>query len=179
MATNQGNWHVGDIVTLPFDTRKLTGGIAKTYNQICGSRYVCIREENKDIGQRGILIKIFGRTHSEYITIVNGQPFCKDDVEEGFTSDNYNSYPFPMVEDLKEVLGILTKNQALLNTLDAAGMHVTPCAHFWVKETDKHLLFKHRPQFYNPDIKQLSPSKNDTFAYRITIVHFYKGQLCW
>ena len=45
------------------------------------SRYICIREATA--GQRGILLKVLGKTTRENIIMRGGKPFCKDDKYEG------------------------------------------------------------------------------------------------
>ena len=99
------DWSIGELVTLERDTTLLKKCGKKLYSYFQCSQYVCIREASK--GQRGILVKGLGKVRRERVMLVSGKPFCKDEREELFVGKHYYSYPFPTVDELKEVLNII------------------------------------------------------------------------
>ena len=139
MSETESKWKLGEIVKVPRKSSEIESGM-KSYEHFISSRYVCIREENGD--QSGILIKVLGKISSENIIIKGGEPFCKDDKEEGFTSDIYYSYRFPSELELKEVLHIIRNNQRLIVELENASMHINPNSTFWVRDTAKSILLQ-------------------------------------
>ena len=120
---NQTNWHKGEIVHVPRKSSEISSGM-KSYEHFIGSRYVCIREEDGD--QAGILLKVLGKITSDGIMLKGGEPFCKDDKEEAFSSDIYYSYRFPSEVELKEVLHMIRHDQCLIDKLEEASMHIIP-----------------------------------------------------
>ena len=173
MKSNTNNWELGEIVVLPRTTRQVKSGSFKSYERIIGSRYICIREATE--GQYGILLKVLGRTPADFVMMVCGEPFCKDDSMELFDGVCYMSYSFPTLEDLKEVVEILNNNPSLLPKFDAASMHVNPKTTFWIRESAKRLFTK-KPQFYDVSTEKLGTSTDDPAPYRLSIVYFTQDQ---
>lgn len=175
MDTNKMNWTLGEVVRL---TRQ-TLPINKKYEYMMTSQYICIRES---VGmQRGILLKVLGKTSREDIIMQGGKPFCKDDKFEGLYSDTYYSFRFPSVKELKEVLDILRKDEPLLKRFEAAHMHINPHSNFWVRNTASRFFFFKEPQYYNAQLNQLfaATTTGDDEHYRLTIVYFHNSQLIW
>ena len=177
MASNDYNWTVGEIVTLPRKVRTLKTSGTTSYMQCIGSRFICIRES--ETGQRGILLKVLGKAHADRVTIEGGEPFARDDFDEQFNGDNYYSYPFPSSTNLKEVLDILRGNEEMLHRFEKASMHINPNSTFWVSDTTRNRLMIKKPQIYNAYNAELSVPNNDTPHYRVAIVFFYKNELYW
>ena len=169
METNTKSWEVGEMVVLPRTTRQVKSSSFKSYERIIGSRYICIREATE--GHYGILLKVLGRTPADFVKIVSGAPFCKDDSMELFEGVCYFSYPFPALSDLKEVIDILSDNPSLLQKFEEASMHVNPKATFWVREIAKSFLMT-KPQFYDVSTDRLSTATIDPAPYRLSIVYF-------
>ena len=177
MASTENSWHLGEIVTLPRAEKLLKRSGSAVYEQLIGSRYICVREETE--GHRGILVKVLGKIMPEYIMTVGGQPFSKDDREELFVGKRYFSYTFPAMKDLQEVLDILRKNPDLIQIFEKASMHINPKSKFWVNEMESILLVKKKALCYDAYSEQIiTPSKDDA-PYRLTMVYFYKGNLNW
>ncbi len=177
MESNENSWHLGEIVTLPRTEKLLKKSGLKFYEQLIGSRYICVREATD--GQRGILVKVLGKCPSENIIMVGGHPFSKDDREELFTGNRYFSYPFPATKDVQEVLEILQSNPSLIQVFEEASMHINPKSKFWVNETESHLLVMKKPQCYDAYSEQIATPKPDDMPYRLTMTYFYKGNLIW
>ena len=108
METTENNWILGELVNLPHQEKLLKKSGSTSYSRFIGSRYICIREATG--GQRGILMKVLGKTDGDRIIMVNGQPFCKDDREELFAGKRYFSYPFPRDNEVMEALDILRQS---------------------------------------------------------------------
>ena len=177
MEIKEYNWQLGELVTLARSTRVLKKTWLALYEQLIGSRYICIREASEK--QSGILVKVLGRMPSEYIKVVDGLPFCKDEREELFEGNGYTSYSFPTAEEVKEVLDILRSNADLLPVFEKASMHVNPRAKFWVRETTSHLLVAKKPLCYDVGSGSLSKVSDEEAPYRLTLVYFDKDQLNW
>ena len=172
---HENNWCMGEVVILPRTTKQLKKNGIKLYEQLVGSRYICIREATED--QHGILLKVLGRTPAEYIKMVNGEPFCKDDSMELLEGMCYSSYSFPTLEEVKTVLDIIRSNPSLHQHFEDAQMHINPQATFWVRETASNMLMMKKPQCY--DVKTDSIGKAPGKAlppYRLTMVYFAKDQ---
>ena len=177
MVKDEIQWRVGEIVTLSREVADLTNGSHIGYKRLIGSRYICIREESE--GQRGILMKVLGKATKGEMMIVGGEPFCKDDADELFNGVQYLSYPFPTVQEVKEALSILQKDESLQHAFDKAHMHVNPRSTYWVNETASRLLFLKQPQYYDAFSDELRVPADNSLHYRVTMVYFYKGELCW
>jgi hypothetical protein len=177
METYKNKWTLGEIVTLDRKEKLLKESGSTIYERFIRSRYICIREANE--GQRGILMKVLGKTDSSQIRIVNGQPFCMDDYEELFEGDRCFSFPFPSANEVKEALGIIRYNQSLLQKFENASMHINPNSTFWVNDITRNMLFMKKPQYYSARDGRLSPAKDNSNHYRITFVYFREGELTW
>ena len=59
MASNDNNWRVGEIVTLPRAAKVIKKSGVTAYARFISSRYVCIREATEK--QHGILVKVLGK----------------------------------------------------------------------------------------------------------------------
>ncbi len=173
MESDKKNWTLGEVALLS----RQTSQINKKYEYLMTSRYICIREATE--GQRGILLKVLGKTAREDIIMQGGRPFCKDDKFEGLYSDTYYSFRFPSVEELKEVLDILKSDEALLKVFEEAGMHINPVSTFWVSDTASRLFFLKKPQYYDASLGQLVATSDNETHYRLTIAYFYKSQIFW
>lgn len=167
------NWKLGEVVLLPRKTTQSN----KKYEYLMASRYICIREATA--GQRGILLKVLGKTTRENIIMQGGQPFCKDEKYEGLYSDTYFSYRFPPVKELKEVLDILKKDESLVEIFEKAKMHINPNSTFWVSDTASRLLFLKEPQYYDANFGLLTAASDNEPHYRLTIAYFYKSNVSW
>ena len=177
MESNENNWNIGEIASLPKQERSLKQSGSTAYIQYITSRYVCIREATS--GQRGILVKVLGKAYSDQVGIVNGEPFSKDDHDELFAGHRYYSFPFPSAKDVMEVLEIVNENQELLQTFESASMHINPNSTFWVSDTVRNIFFMKKPQILNGRDGQLYPANGDDMHYRLSIVYFFKGSLIW
>ena len=177
MKMTDYQWKLGELVILTRATKVMKMTWFAMYEQLIGSRYICIREATDN--QSGILVKVLGRTPSEYIKVVDGLPFCKDEREELFEGKGYTSYSFPTAENVKEVLDILRGNPNLLPVFEKASMHVNPREKFWVRETTSHLLVMKKPMCYDASSDSLCKASDDEAPYRLTLVYFHKGQLDW
>lgn len=178
MKSNENNWMLGEIVTLPKQERTLKKSGLNEYMYYIASRYICIREATDT--ERGILVKVLGKCNSDPIRIVGGAPFCNDFHDELFTGDSYSSYPFPLAKDVQEVLEILKFNQDLLQKFEAAKMHINPEATFWVSDTTRNKLFLKKLQVLSGRDGQLHPADDDDVRhYRLSLVYFFKDALVW
>lgn len=173
METDKKNFTLGEIADLPW----LTSQINKKYEYMITSRYICIREESE--GQRGILLKVLGKTPRKYITMQGGKPFCKDDKYEGFNSDTYYSFRFPSMKELQTVLDILKKDPSLLKIFEKAGMPINPDSTFWVRDTASRLFFLKEPQYYDASQGQIATTSDNETHHRLTIAYFYKSNISW
>lgn len=167
---NGDSLSVGETVNLKRITTSLKKSGTKLYEQLVGSRYICIREA-KD-GQKGILVKVLGKVPAEQILMVDGQPFSKDDREDLFEGTCYYSYSFPTLEDLKEVLSIIRSNLDLVNQFEKASMHINPKSKFWVNETASRLIIMKKPLCYDASSDSLNTASNNDAPYRLTLVYF-------
>lgn len=175
MEKKENNWKVGEVVILPRTSKQLKSSGMKVYEQFVGSRYICIREATED--QQGILLKVLGRTPEEYIKMVAGMPFCKDDSMELLEGMCYSSYSFPQLEEVKTVLSIIHGNPDLHTHFEAAQMHVNPKALFWVRETASNMLRIKKPQCYDVTTDSLVKAPANALPpYRLTMVYFTKDQ---
>ena len=177
MKTTENNWALGELVILPREEKTLKENRSKSYSRFIGSRYLCIREEAN--GQRGILMKVLGRTIPDKIMIVNGEPFCKDDHVELFFGDRYLSYPFPTAHEVMEVLSILRTNPDLQQQLEKTFVHINSDSTFWIRDTTRNMFFRRTPQYLSACDGQVHSSHDNSEHYRVTFVYFYKGNLSW
>ena len=171
MEPKENKWKLGELVALPRTNTQIKEG-RTSYEQMVGSRYICIREASD--GEQGILLKVIGKLPQYQIKVVAGEPFCKDDKLEGFDGDAYYSYRFPTTDEVKEVLGILRENKELLDVFEKASMHINPYSTFWVRETVSKLYFLKTPQYFDSGKDTVTPSTGDDndVHYRITIAYF-------
>ena len=72
MTSNENNWTLGEVANLPRMDKMLKDGTT-AYMQFIASRYICIREATD--GQRGILVKVLGKSYSDQIKTIDGKPF--------------------------------------------------------------------------------------------------------
>ncbi|MCR5270499.1 MAG: hypothetical protein K6D91_05725 [Prevotella sp.] len=138
---------------------------------------MCIREESNT--ERGILLKVLGKTTPKHIKICNGEPYSQDDIDQQFYNTIYFSYPYPSKEETDEVNSILRNNPKLINLLEEASMRVRPSSTFWVKDTKRNLLFQKQLQFLDANTGELHRPDDNQPRYRLSIVYFYKGELIW
>ena len=171
MEPKENKWKLGELVALPRTNTQIKEG-RTSYEQMVGSRYICIREASD--GEQGVLLKVIGKLPQYQIKVVAGEPFCKDDKLEGFDGDVYYSYRFPTTDEVKEVLGILRENKELLDVFEKASMHINPYSTFWVRETVSKLFFLKTPQYFDSKNDVVLPSTGDDreLNYRITIAYF-------
>ena len=167
MELDKKDFTLGEIVSLP----RQTSQINKKHEYLITSQYICIREAT-DGHQRGILLKVLGKAARKHIMMQGGKLFCKDDKYEGLYSDTYYSFRFPSVEELKEVLDILKKDETLLKIFEKAGVPINPNSTFWVSDTASRLFFLKEPQYYDASRGQLSATSDDETHYRLTIAYF-------
>lgn len=177
MSPTTNNWNLGEMATLKRQEKVLKKGSTVSYMRYIASRYICIQEATEE--QPGILMKVLGKTYSENINIVNGEPFTKDDREELFSGVNYFSYPFPTNSEVLEALNILRDNQTLIKKFEEASMHVNPNSTFWVSDTKRNMLLLRKAQYVSGRDGQTYPASKDSECYRITFVRFDKGGLTW
>ena len=173
MDSNKQNWALGEIVTLP----RKTSPVNSKYEHLMASRYICIKESEG--GECGMLLKVLGKMTREHITMQGGEPFCKDDKNEGFTSDTYYSYRFPSEEEVKEVIRILRGKPNLVEIFENASMHINPNSTYWVRDITGRLPFLKKPQYYDAHSGELLVAGDDKPHYRLTIAYFYKSKLGW
>lgn len=177
MQPNKNEWSLGEIAKLQREEKPLKQSGLTVYEQFVASRYLCIREATDS--QRGILLKVLGKTYSDEIKIIGGQPFSRDDHEQLFDGHRFFSYPFPKVNQVREVLEILKDSPDLQKKMEDAKMHLNPNSGFWVSETARNAFFLKIPQIYDTRSNQLRVASDDTSYYRITMVYFFKGELIW
>lgn len=174
---NNYNWNLGEIATLPKKEKLLKKSGSTEYVQYITSRYICIREAT--YGQRGILVKVLGKSYTDQVGLVKGEPYCKDDHEELFDGHRYYSFPFPLAKDVKEVLDILKSNESLVKKFQEASMHINPNSTFWVCDTARSKFFLKKLQILNGQDGQLHTASSDGLHYRLSIVYFYNDSLGW
>lgn len=168
---NERIWKLGEVVDLPRKSNPLKKDGQNTYEHLTDSRYVCIREAEN--GLRGILVKMIGRVEEKDIMNIAGEPFCMDGKEESSGRNVYYSYPFPTLEELKEVLTIVRANDKLWQQLNDAGMLINPDGTFWIKEMKQKFFAKNKPQYYDPKTKFVeTASEPEENHRRLTIVYF-------
>ena len=177
MESIENNWSLGQVASLTWKDKLLrkTGSISYA-QQVC-SRYICICQATDE--QPGILLKVLGKVTRDQILLVNGEPFCKDDRDDLFKGKCYYSYPFPMADDLKEVLAIVRENPSLMQRFEEESMHFNPSSTFWVRGIAKRMLGPKKLQFFDAGTGQLSKAIDDTPHYRLTIAYFNKDELNW
>lgn len=170
MTTREEQRRIGETVTLPIEKKLIKKSGVATYELRTGGRYICIREATAS--QRGILLKVLGKYPSEAILMKDGAPFCKDECIELFYGLCYQSYPFPSLSELKEVLDIVQSNPSLMQYFEQLSMRFNPNATFWVKEAASRLLVLKKPQYYDAHNDQLCPATGGGTHYRLTISYF-------
>ena len=171
MEPKRTEWHIGELVTLPRTNTQIKEG-RTSYEQMVGSRYICIREASD--GKQGVLLKVLGKLPQYQIKVIAGEPFCKDDKLDGFEGNVYYSYQFPTTDEVKEVLGILRENKELLDVFEKHSMHINPYSTFWVRETVTKMYILKDLQYYDSKKAELvlSTSADKDVHYRITIAYF-------
>lgn len=177
MESNENNWRLGEIVTIPRTGALLKRSGAITYEWLIGSRYICIREATES--NRGILAKVLGQFTPKYIHLVDGQPFSKNDIENLIDGTRYLSYPFPSVKDVREALDIVRSNPGLLQRFGEASMYFDTQSRFWVRETTSRLVVIKKPQCYDASSGSVRIASDSDAPYRLTLAYFYKGELTW
>ena len=171
MTSDKNKWTLGEIVNLPRKSSQFKSSGLKSYEHLVGSRYICIREASDTTP--GILLKVLGKIPREPILMEGGEPFCKDDKNEGFASDTYYGYRFPSMKEVKEVLPILCNAPELVEKFQKASMHINPRSSYWVRDPGRNKLFMKKPQVYDSRTEVLAPVTNDSdIHYRLTIVYF-------
>lgn len=171
MTSDGKKWTLGETVNLPRKTSHFKSGGLKSYEYLVGSRYICIREATDDT--QGILLKVLGKIPREHILMEGGEPFCKDDKNEGFASDTYYGYRFPSMKEVKEVLPILRNAPELVEKFEKASMHINPRSSYWVRDVLRNMLFIKKPQVYDSRSEVLAPAANDSdIHYRLAVVFF-------
>ena len=153
MKSDNNNWKVGDIDSLPWNSILIKKKGSNVYKHFYSSRYICIREENGP--QPGILLKVLGKASLREITMVGDEPFCKDERDDLLKGKVYSSYRFPTLEELTEVLAIVRENPKLMTLFEEASMHFNPNSTFWVREPASRLLFHKKPQFLPAELRLL------------------------
>lgn len=68
MEIKVDDWRLDELVTLTRVTKVLKMTWFSLYEQMIGSRYICIREATDN--QHGILVKVLGKIPSEHIMLV-------------------------------------------------------------------------------------------------------------
>ena len=177
METQECKWSVGELVSLTWNERLLKKSGSTSYAELVNSRYICVREATDD--QFGILVKVLGKVTRDQIMLVNGKPFCKDDSDYMFKGKCYYSYPFPLADDLKEVLNIIDANPSLQQRFEEESMHFNPSSTFWVRGIAGRMLGLKKLQFFDASTGQLSKALDDIPHYRLTIAFFNKEELSW
>lgn len=171
MTSGRKNWTLGEIVNLPRKSSKFKSSGLKSYEYLVGSRYICIREASDAVP--GILLKVLGKIPREHILMEGGEPFCKDDKNEGFANDTYYGYRFPSMEEVKEILPILRNSPELVEKFEKASMHINPRSSYWVRDVLRNMLFIKKPQVYDSRSEVLAPAANDSdIHYRLAVVFF-------
>lgn len=168
----KNDWKIGELVTLGRTATLLKKCGKKLFSYFESADYICIREATE--WKRGILVKGLGKASRERVMLVKGKPFCKDERDEMFVGRHYYSYPFPTVDELKEVLEIVRNNTDLQQKLIDNYMFFYPEGTFWVSDTKTLFLgLKRRPQYYDPSTGKLTTAdKHDERHQRITIAYF-------
>jgi len=174
IVSDAANWRLGELVSLGWNYKVIKNNGENVYAYYAASHYICIREATD--GLCGILVKVLGKMPMDHIMLVNGEPFCKDEREDLFMGKRYYSYPFPTVNALKEVLEIVSSNEALQSRFKTASMKFNPASSFWVRETTGTFL-KKKPQYYNATSGQLCKGTDDTVHYRLSIAYFNKNEI--
>lgn len=170
------NWRLGELVSLKWNYKLIKKDGQKSYAYYAVSGYICVREATDE--QCGILLKVLGKISKKHIMFVNGEPFCKDEREDLFKGMRYYSYPFPTVDALKEVLEIVSSNEALKGRLEAESMSFNPASSFWIREAAGNFLTK-KPQYYDAGSGQICKATDNTAHYRLTIAYFQQDELFW
>lgn len=175
MESNENNWHVGEIVTLPWTSNTFKKSGSSVYKHFYSSRHVCIREA--DATQEGILVKVLTPTARHRISMVGGEPFCRDDVDDLFSGKAYSSFRFPTQEEVMEVLDIIRANPSLVPVFKQASMQVDTNATFWIREISRSMLLQKKPQFYDARSGNVDVAVDDTARQRLSILYFRSGNL--
>jgi hypothetical protein len=177
MEIPEYKWSVGELVSLTWNEWLLKKSGSTSYVELVRSRYICVREATNE--QPGILVKALGKVTRDQILLVNGTPFSKDDSDYLFKGKCYYSYPFPLADDLKEVLDIIDANPSLLQRFEEESMHFNPSSTFWVRGIARRMLGLKKLQFFDASTGQLSKAQDATPHYRLTIAYFNKDGISW
>ncbi len=178
MGQTTNDWGLGEIVTLPRQSTKISNNGIYTFDHLIDSKYVCVRPAI-DGRQRGILVKILGKCPISDILVKRGEPFCKDDKIEGFNFDQYYSFRFPTVQEVQELLDIVRDNPSLKDAFSQATMRMNPESTFWVREVATKLAILKKPQYYNAKTGELGLGRSGELHYRVTIVYFDSTEVSW
>ncbi|MBR1548662.1 MAG: hypothetical protein IJ637_08060 [Prevotella sp.] len=172
IETTKKIWSIGELAALDWNAMLLKTCGRKFYSYYHFSQYVCIREATK--GQRGILVKGLGRISRKHVMLLCGKPFCKDEREDLFAGRHYYGYPLPTVDELKEVLDIVSDNTDIQQKLIDNGMFFYPEGTFWVSNTKTLLLgLQRKLQYYSPSTGSLTTANSQAERHqRITIAYF-------
>lgn len=171
IESSESNWRVGELVSLNWNDELIKKSGHSSYAYYAVSHYICVREATD--GQCGILVKVLGKIPTSRILLVNGEPFCKDEREDLFKGKRYYSFPFPTVDALKEVLEIVSANEALKGRFEAESMTFNPVSTFWVREAAGGFLTK-KPQYYDAASAQVRKATDNAAHYRLSIAYFNK-----
>ena len=176
MSSSNYNWQLGETVRLPWKSEVVKKSCIKSYAYLLSSRYVCIRERGD--GLPGILVKGMGKLPADVIQMVGGEPFCRDERAEAFTTDQYLCHRFPEMSELRLVLGIIRNSPALLQQFLNEKMPIRPDSTYWVRDVTRHRLFQKRPNYFDPAADALfNPTPEANVHHRLTIVYFSRQGL--
>lgn len=170
----KGNWKTGELVSLPYSDVAIMKSGNKTYKYEQPTNCCCLREAENH--RRGILVAVLGSCSADRIFMVAKAPFCKDNKTKGFYDVTYHCYPFPSVEELKEVLSIVRGNTDLLQTLSEQQMPIDTAATFWVRDTRQSLFpWGKKLLYYDPKTDSLCTARSNEEHCRLTIAYFLKA----
>lgn len=177
MDPESKNWRFGEIARPKRASSCIVKGTLSQYEHfITNTRFLCIREATSD--SHGILVKVLGKTTGESIQIKGGEPFVKDEKDEGFRGNIYYSFRFPAIKEVEQVLGIIRNNPELLEKFEEASMHINPQSTFWVRETTNKLLVMKEPQFYDARTGSINIQTDENAVhYRITLAYFQNSKV--
>lgn len=177
MATDGYNWKKGETVYLPWKEKLIKQSGSTGYASIVNSKYICVREATNT--QRGILVKAMGKVPMHHIIKVGGVIFCKDDKSNLIDGKLYAGYPFPSLQELKEVLDIIRQDDSLASAFEAERMSFRPDSTFWVSDTVRRFLLHTVVQYYDAGSDQLCKAAGDDMHVRLSMAYFYKDNLVW
>ena len=177
MTTEGYNWKKGETVYLPWKEKQIKSSGTTNYASIVNSKYICVREATS--ARRGILVKAMGKIPAHHILMIGGKPFCKDDKSNLIDGKQYVSYPFPSMQELKEVLEIIRWDSTLTSAFEAERMPFNPDSSFWVCDTASRFLLPNKLQYYDAVSDQLCKAAGDDMHVRLSMAYFYKDNIEW